>query len=161
MERWSSRTNGLCRLCRGPYCHGDEAPDCRRMTMNKTVGRVLAYIPMFILFLPMSSCAHLGLYRLELQALPQEGRAPLTVSLVAEIRGGLDVSPELYCQMQNWDFGDGRRVAVFGMCAAWRPATKIDRLFGQHHIYEKPGVYEASVTYGSLKSEPVLVRVSE
>ena len=120
-----------------------------------------AYIPLFTILLLLSGCAQLGIYRLSLQALPQEGQAPLTVSFIAEIKGGLDTMPELHCQNQTWDFGDGERMDVFGLCRAWRPGVKIDRHFQQTHTYEEPGEYEAAVSYGPLRSEPVRVEVSE
>jgi hypothetical protein len=76
----------------------------------------LAYMPFSIILLLVSGCAQLGIFRLELQALPQEGRAPLTVSFVAEIKGGLDVSPELYCQTQTETLATGGQ-GVYAVCA--------------------------------------------
>jgi hypothetical protein len=120
-----------------------------------------AYIPISIIFLLLSGCAHLGIYQLSLWAEPPEGPAPLTVSFTAEISGGLDSSPELHCREQTWDFGDGRRVGVFGLCQSWRPGVKIERHFLRTHTYDEPGTYQASFSYGPLKSKPILVKVSE
>ncbi|MDA1226957.1 MAG: hypothetical protein O3A33_03200 [Chloroflexi bacterium] len=98
-----------------------------------TLNLTRAYMSCAVALLLLCGCAQLGIYRLELLALPQEGPAPLTVSFAASITGGLDISPELYCQQQTWDFGDGRRVGVFGLCQSLRPGRKIDRQFGQYY----------------------------
>jgi len=81
-----------------------------------TLNPTRAYMSCAVTLLLLCGSAQLGIYRLELLALPQEGPAPLTVSFAASITGGLDISWELYCQQQTWDFGDGRRVGVFGLC---------------------------------------------
>jgi PKD repeat protein len=120
-----------------------------------------AYLPILIAPLLMAGCAHLGIYRLSLRAEPLEGPAPLTVSFIGEITGGLDSSPELHCRTETWSFGDGTNIAVFGYCEAWRPGTKLDRHFQRTHTYEEPGIYEISVSYGSLKAEPILVKALE
>jgi hypothetical protein len=131
------------------------------MMMYKIAGWAFAYIPVSILIFLLSGCANLGIYRLSLQAEPREGPAPLTVSFTAEIGGGLDGSPELYCRPQTWDFGEGRILTIFGYCLPWRPGMKIDRHFQRTHTYDEPGVYQASFSYGSLESEPILVKVLE
>lgn len=120
-----------------------------------------AYMPFAVVLLLLCGCANVGIYQLSLRALPPEGQAPLTVSFNAEITGGLDTSPELYCQNQSWDFGGGQLVGVFGLCSAWRPGKKIDRQFGHHYTYEKPGDYLVSVSYGPLEAGPILVKVLE
>lgn len=131
------------------------------MTMYKVAGRALAYIAVTILILLLSGCAHLGIYQLGLQAEPREGPAPLTVSFTAEIGGGLDSSPELYCHPRTWDFGEGEILGIFGYCLSWRPGMKIDRHFQRTHTYAEPGIYQASFSYGPLKSKPILVKVDE
>ena len=131
------------------------------MTLTNVLNLTRAYMPISIILLLLSGCAHLGIYWLSLQAVPDEGPAPLTVSFNAEITGGPDTSPELYCQEQTWDLGDGRRVGVYGLCKAWRPGVKIDRHFQLVHTYTKPGIYEVSVSIGPLESEPMLVTVLE
>ena len=124
--------------------------------MNK---RLVHLFPISIILLLLSGCAQLGIYRLSLQAAPHEGPAPLTVFFTAEIAGGADTSPELHCQNQTWDFGDGRRMSVMGLCHPWRPGLNIDRQFQQTYTYEEPGVYEVTVSYGRLDSKEVKVTV--
>jgi hypothetical protein len=131
------------------------------MTMYKIAGRAFAYIPVSLLILLLSGCAHLGIYRLSLQGEPREGPAPLTVSFTAEISGGLDSSPAPYCHPQTWDFGEGENLTIFGLCQPWRLGMKIDRHFQRTHTYNEPGVYQASFSYGPLESKPVLVKVLE
>ena len=121
--------------------------------------RYFTLAPALMVALLLSGCANLGIYRLELEALPQQGQAPVTVAFNAEIKGGLDTMPELYCKNQTWDFGDGQRRGVIGLCRAWRPGMEIDRQFGLHYTYKDPGAYEMSVQYGPLQSEPVQVTV--
>jgi hypothetical protein len=117
----------------------------------------LSSIAGFILLL--SGCTYLVGYEVGLRAEPAIGRAPLTVDFLVVITGGLDSNPTLHCRPAQWDFGDGQVATRMGMCQRWRPGLDIQRRFEFTHTYSEPGVYQASFSYASLASRPILVRV--
>ena len=86
---------------------------------------------------------------LSLKVTPVTGE-PLTARLIAELTGGPDNNRELYCQGQDWQFGDGMGMVTSASCMAWTPSATIQRHFEQTYTYEKPGAYEVTFTYGPL-----------
>ena len=84
---------------------------------------------------------------------------PLTVNLVAEIIGGPDNNPDLYCKCLQWDFGDGQGGGICQACAPQSPDWTVPRRFGQTHTYEVAGTYEINFNYGPLTAEPFYVEV--
>ena len=93
---------------------------------------------------------------LSLKVTPVTGQ-PLTVRLIAELTGGPDNNRELYCQGQDWQFGDGIGMATSASCMVWTPSATIQRHFEQTYTYEKAGVYEVTFTYGPL--DPITTTV--
>ena len=91
-----------------------------------------------------------------LKAEPVPGQA-LTVRFTAEIIGGRDNSRDLYCQGPTWEFGDGTSVASMPGCVPWTPNATVPRHHEHTYTYERPGIYEATFTYGPLG--PVTVNV--
>ena len=98
-----------------------------------------------------------SVYSIEMSAYPVEGN-PMAVQLVAEIRGGVDFAPGLYCQPREWQLGD-RIMGELGMCRAWRWDAKLPRAMEYTHTFEAPGVYTLRVRYAWLESEPIEVAV--
>ncbi len=80
-----------------------------------------------------------------------------TFRFIAEIRGGPDNNPDLYCVATTWRFGDGPPLASSPGCAPWTPEVRIRRRFETVHAYEAPGSYETSLSYGPLASRPIVV----
>jgi hypothetical protein len=72
---------------------------------------------------------------------------------VAEITGGADNEPSLYCQATTWDFGDGPGLTVTPSCVPYSPETRITRRFETKHTYAKAGTYEATLVYGPLRAQ--------
>ncbi len=88
-------------------------------------------------------------FRVEMQAQPVEGS--VEISFTARIVGGPDSSPELHCQGERWDFGDGKGTVKAFDCPGWEPKYKTLRLFTEVHVYETPGTYTVRFTYGPLE----------
>ena len=95
---------------------------------------------------------------LSLQAELVDG-SPLTVRLVAEIRGGPDNNPDLYCQGWEWDFGDGMVAAVMPGCLPWTADANISRRFTETYTYDSPGTYEIRFSTGPLDPVTAVVEV--
>jgi len=74
------------------------------------------------------------------------------ITFTAEIVGGADNNPDLYCVASTWNFGDGPSMTVSPSCAPWDPDVVITRRFETSHMYAAPGRYEASFAYGPLEA---------
>ena len=85
--------------------------------------------------------------------------SPLTVRLAAEIRGGPDNNPDLYCQGWEWDFGDGTGAAVMPGCLPWTADAKISRRFTETYTYDSPGTYEITFSTGPVDPVTVVLEV--
>jgi hypothetical protein len=79
-----------------------------------------------------------------------------TFRLVAEIKGGRDNDPDLYCQPLTWGFGDGPALTVTPMCAPWTQDVMIRRRFDTRHAYEHAGTYNVTFSYGPLTAKQEL-----
>lgn len=78
------------------------------------------------------------------------------ITFTAEIAGGTDNNPDLYCVASTWDFGDGPSMTVSPSCAPWNPDIVITRRFETSHKYASPGRYEASFAYGPLRARAAI-----
>ena len=83
----------------------------------------------------------------------QLGGEPRTFEFVAEIAGGADNEPSLYCQATTWEFGDGPGLTVTPSCAPYSPETRITRRFAMKHSYSEPGTYDVTFVYGPLRAQ--------
>ena len=90
--------------------------------------------------------------RLTLTANPDSTQARV-FQFVAEITGGADNEPSLYCQATTWDFGDGPGLTVTPSCVPYSPEVRITRRFEVKHTYDKAGTYEATLVYGPLRAQ--------
>ncbi len=85
---------------------------------------------------------------------------PRRVTLFADITGGEDDSPELYCKETRWYFGDGTVSETLPDCGDWKPGVKGTRHLETTYGYKKPGEYVVTFSYGNLKGGPITVRVA-
>ncbi|HEY8535413.1 MAG TPA: hypothetical protein VIL25_03155 [Vicinamibacterales bacterium] len=80
---------------------------------------------------------------LHLRVTPAVVFSPARVRVDAELRGGSDDSPELYCPGVEWDWGDGTRSEARTDCEPFEPGkSEIQRRFTASHQYNMPGRYE-------------------
>ncbi len=106
---------------------------------------------------------------------PDEGRVILRVEPVegssrsfrftAEIVGGPDNNPDLYCTGTRWDFGDGVLLVTSPDCAGWTPEVTIVRNFQQTHTSTEPGTFTVTFYRGQTcrgqicRTEPITIEV--
>lgn len=77
-------------------------------------------------------------------------------TFAAEIVGGPDNNPDLYCVASTWGLGDGPPLTVTPSCTPWTPDVAIPRRFEVSHTYADPGSYEATFAYGPLTASVVV-----
>lgn len=94
---------------------------------------------------------------LRIFAMPRAGVVPLTVQLLATVRGGNDRDPKLYCVDAVWDFEDGQ-VADRQDCPPFEDGGTIRRSYSAMHTFENTGSYRVSL---SLKQGNATVLRSE
>src|SRR5262245_58497080 len=75
------------------------------------------------------------------------------LEFVAEITGGADNEPSLYCQATTWDFGDGPPLTMTPSCAPYSPDVRITRRLVMKHTYSASGTYNVTLTYGPLRAQ--------
>lgn len=81
---------------------------------------------------------------LRLSASPRFGEVRAKIQFHANIEGGRDDDPSLYCPDVEWDFKD----AFFRDtrdCPEYHEGTRIQRAYETSHIFETPGVYDVEV----------------
>lgn len=85
---------------------------------------------------------------------------PMAVRLVAEITGGPDYAPGLYCRQSEWRLGDAT-MKRFGLCRAWEgwQGAELDRTHELTCTFEEPGWYTLQVQYAWLETEAIEVRL--
>ena len=89
-----------------------------------------------------------GGLKLNLNASPRQGFAPLHVSFQADLTGaGID-DRKYYCLQEEWDFGDGAKSTEQPNCETFGPDTKIKTEFFVDHIFEKEGSYNVRLVLG-------------
>ncbi|HEX7088221.1 MAG TPA: hypothetical protein VF198_17815 [Vicinamibacterales bacterium] len=80
---------------------------------------------------------------LQLRATPAVVFSPARVRVSAELRGGSDETPELYCPAVEWEWGDGTRSEARTDCEPFEPGkSEIQRRFAASHQYNQAGRYE-------------------
>jgi hypothetical protein len=83
--------------------------------------------------------------RLELRAMPRMSYSPVTIHVVAELKGGDDIE-QYYCPEIEWEWGDGGKSVQEGDCSPFEPGvSKIGRRFTAEHHYKWSGGYRVSV----------------
>jgi hypothetical protein len=82
---------------------------------------------------------------LQLRATPRFAFSPANVLFTAELKGGDDVE-EYYCPEIDWEWGDGSKSGQESDCDPWKPTTKIERRFTNHHVFEHAGLYRVHVS---------------
>jgi hypothetical protein len=101
---------------------------------------------------PGFAIAAQGVVRVTLTSNPVDGQSR-EYRFVAEITGGPDNNPDLYCVEMTWGFGDGPAATVTPSCAPWTPDVRIPRRFERSHTYEQGGSYNVTFTYGPLSAQ--------
>lgn len=80
---------------------------------------------------------------LQMRASPAVVFNPAQVRVTAELRGGSDESPELYCPSVEWEWGDGTRSEAQMDCEPFEPGkSEIRRRFAASHQYNQAGRFE-------------------
>ena len=52
----------------------------------------------------------------------------------------------MYCPEVEWEWGDGGKSLHEADCDPWSPASKIERRFTAHHVFQFAGLYRTKVT---------------
>lgn len=79
---------------------------------------------------------------LTLKATPSIAFAPARVVVTAELRGGADDSPELYCPSLEWEWGDGTTSEANLDCEPFEAGvSEIRRRWTSSHSYDIGGNY--------------------
>ncbi len=107
---------------------------------------------------------------MSLRANPAMAFAPARITLTAQVKGGPDANPDLYCPSVEWDWGDGTVSESSSDCDPFQPnKSEIQRSYVTQHVYKFGGEYvvqlrlkkqnkvmalaSASVNIGSALSE--------
>jgi hypothetical protein len=83
--------------------------------------------------------------RLGLRASPRVATSPVSVLVVAELRGG-EEHEDFYCPGLEWDWGDGTRSSHESDCPPYEAGTILERRFSARHAYHAPGEYHVRLT---------------
>jgi hypothetical protein len=84
---------------------------------------------------------------LEMRVTPRMAFSPVTVLLVAELKGG-DETEQYYCPEIEWDWDDGGKSVHEADCPPFESGTTtIDRRFSQEHHYPRAGIYNVKASF--------------
>ena len=84
---------------------------------------------------------------LDLRVSPRMAFSPVTVHMVAELKGGDDIE-EYYCPEIEWDWDDGGKSVHEADCPPFENGTTvIDRRFSQEHHYGRAGIYNVKASF--------------
>jgi hypothetical protein len=84
---------------------------------------------------------------LEMRVSPRMAFSPVTVLLVAELKGG-DDSEQYYCPEIEWDWDDGGKSVHEADCPPYESGTTtMDRRFSQEHYYGRAGIYNVKASF--------------
>ena len=84
---------------------------------------------------------------LELRVTPRMAFSPVTILMVAELKGGDDIE-EYYCPEIEWDWDDGGKSVHEADCPPFENGTTtIDRRFSQEHHYGRAGMYTVKASF--------------
>ena len=80
---------------------------------------------------------------LALKTNPQFGFSPARIVVSAELRGGSDTDPELYCPDVEWEWGDGTKSQASQNCPPFVAGeSQITRRWTVSHVYTTAGRYQ-------------------
>jgi hypothetical protein len=83
---------------------------------------------------------------LELRVTPRMAFSPVTILMVAELKGGDDIE-QYYCPEIEWDWDDGGKSVHEADCPEYEAGkSTIERRFTAEHQYPKAGLYNVKVT---------------
>jgi hypothetical protein len=83
---------------------------------------------------------------LSLRATPAVAFSPARVRAIAELKGGPDDNPELYCAAVEWDWGDQTQSESASDCEPYEPGkSEIVRRFTGEHTYPVRGRYRIQI----------------
>jgi hypothetical protein len=84
---------------------------------------------------------------LELRVTPRMAFSPVTILMVAELKGGDDIE-QYYCPEIEWDWDDGGKSVHEADCPPFETGTTtIDRRFSQEHHYPRAGIYNVKASF--------------
>ena len=84
---------------------------------------------------------------LDIRVTPRMAFSPVTVLLVAELKGGDDLD-EYYCPEIEWDWDDGGKSVHEADCPPFENGTTtIERRFSQEHHYPRAGIYNVKASF--------------
>ena len=84
---------------------------------------------------------------LDLRVTPRMAFSPVTILMVAELKGGDDIE-EYYCPEIEWDWDDGGKSVHEADCPPFESGTTtIDRRFSQEHHYGRAGIYNVKASF--------------
>ena len=84
---------------------------------------------------------------LDIRVSPRMAFSPVTVHMVAELKGGDDIE-EYYCPEIEWDWDDGGKSVHEADCPPFENGTTtIDRRFSQEHHYPRAGIYNVKASF--------------
>ena len=84
---------------------------------------------------------------LEMRVTPRMAFSPVTVLMVAELKGGDDIE-QYYCPEIEWDWDDGGKSVHEADCPPFENGTTtIDRRFSQEHHYPRAGIYNVKASF--------------
>lgn len=77
-----------------------------------------------------------------MKATPLVGFSPARIVVTADVRGGDDAAPDLYCATEEWDWGDDTQSKNTGDCEPFEAGkSSIKRHFTLDHLFEASGDY--------------------
>ncbi|MFB3852856.1 MAG: hypothetical protein ACE148_03420 [Vicinamibacterales bacterium] len=83
---------------------------------------------------------------LSLRVSPPIAMAPAKITVFAELQGGSDDDPDLYCPTLEWDWDDGSISERKRDCEPFEKGkSKIERRFLERHEYKYEGYYEITL----------------
>ncbi len=102
-----------------------------------------------------------GKPHLDLRASPRMAFPPVSVFLVAELKGGGSgaSAEDFYCPGLEWDWGDGSLSAEEGDCPPFQAGAELQRFFTARHAYGAPGNYEVKLTMRRATRTVAVARV--
>jgi hypothetical protein len=84
---------------------------------------------------------------IEMRVSPRMAFSPVTILVVAELKGGDDIE-EYYCPEIEWDWDDGGKSVHEADCSPYEEGvTRIDRRFSMEHNYSRAGIYNVKASF--------------
>ena len=111
--------------------------------------RVLVTLVAVSLVAPLSGAAEGKVKKpsLDIRVSPRMAFSPVTVHVVAELKGGDDIE-QYYCPEIEWDWDDGGKSVHEADCAPYEDGTTtIERRFSKEHHYPRAGIYNVKASF--------------